>query len=379
MINDTELRLSFWRDGSTKSERLAAALLTLSGYREIDPQSPLGGPDGKKDILCVKGGLTWVGAVYFAIGPKRFTDVKKKFNLDLIGAPQGPEGFAFVTNQSLSPKQRSALEELAEDAGKRAEIFHLQRLVNLLDSASGYGARIRFLEIPMTPEEQLSWVDETNSQMARALSSNTGEVRALRASIERLGQGQAHVARTLGFNIPASALTLDLIALTNFAKDDDFELVSLRLTPELVLLFHRITCFDLPGRAAGILRNKEVWLGDVSGRRVDHVQPPPPDEVKTGLQALCSQWVEAFPNLRTRDQKLTAVAKFHADFLLLHPFLDGNGRTGTSILMQQCLDLFGTADMTLLNKGADYFQALREADGGDLSRLKSLIEPVTAV
>jgi hypothetical protein len=66
MISDTELRLSFWRDGSTQAERLAAAVLRLSGYEEIDPQNPLGGPDGKKDILCQKGGLTWVAARRFS-------------------------------------------------------------------------------------------------------------------------------------------------------------------------------------------------------------------------------------------------------------------------------------------------------------------------
>lgn len=230
----------------------------------------------------------------------------------------------------------------------------------------------------MTTEEQLSWVDETNSQMARALSSNTREILALRASVERLGQGQAHVARTLGLDVPASAPTPDLIALSSFKKSDDFELVSRRLTPELILLFHRITCFDLPGKAAGVLRNKEVWLGDASGRKADHAQPPAPEEVMPGLQELCKSWSEEFPNLRTKDQKLLAVAKFHASFLLLHPFLDGNGRAARSILMQQCLDLFERADMTLLNKGADYYQALREADGGDPTPLKTLIEPIVS-
>jgi hypothetical protein len=89
LTKETELRLSFWRDGSTQAERLAAAALRLSGYEEIDPQSPLGGPDGSKDILCRKGGLSWVAAVYFPTAPVRFTAIKKKFWSDLSGAPQG--------------------------------------------------------------------------------------------------------------------------------------------------------------------------------------------------------------------------------------------------------------------------------------------------
>jgi hypothetical protein len=143
MISDTELRLSFWRDGSTKAERLAASALRLAGYDEIDPQSPLGGPDGKKDILCQKGGLTWVGAVYFPIGPTGFAAIKKKFSGDLSGAPTKPKGFVFVTNQTLTPLQRETLRKLVQDAGKEADILHLQQLTNLLDSAPGYGIRLQ--------------------------------------------------------------------------------------------------------------------------------------------------------------------------------------------------------------------------------------------
>jgi len=204
VLKDTELRLSFWRDGSTKAERLAASALRLSGYEEIDPQSPLGGPDGKKDILCQKGGLTWIGAVYFPSGPKGFTAIKKKYQSDLAGAPARPEGFVFVTNQTLTPAQRKTLTHLAQAAGKEAEILHLQQLINLLDSVSGYGVRIQYLEIPMSIEEQLSWAVESDSQTAKALAANTRELLALRASVDRMNTDQSQIIRTLGLALPAS-------------------------------------------------------------------------------------------------------------------------------------------------------------------------------
>jgi hypothetical protein len=171
MVTDTELRLSFWRRGSTDSERLAASVLRLSGYEEIDPQSPLGGPDGKKDILCQKGGLVWIGAVYFPNGPTRFTAIKKKFTADLTEAPTEPRGFAFITNQTLTPAQRKALKDVAQAAGKEVDILHLQQLINLLDSPPGYGVRLQHLHIPMTIEEQLSWSVDSDSQTAKALST----------------------------------------------------------------------------------------------------------------------------------------------------------------------------------------------------------------
>ena len=51
----TETQLREWRTGQAGSERLAAAILHLDGFEDIDPQAPLGGADDKKDILCRKG------------------------------------------------------------------------------------------------------------------------------------------------------------------------------------------------------------------------------------------------------------------------------------------------------------------------------------
>jgi fido (protein-threonine AMPylation protein) len=376
MLNDTELRLSFWRDGSTKAERLAAAALRLSGYEEIDPQSPLGGPDGKKDILCRKGGLTWVGAVYFPIGPTRFSAIKKKYQSDLAGAPAGLEGFVFVTNQTLTPTQRKVLTDLARVVGKEVDILHLQQLVNLFDTASGYGVRIQYLGIPMSIEEQLSWSVDSDSQTAKALAANTRELLALRASVDRINTDQSQIIRTLGLALPTSAATPDLISVSSFRKSDGFPLVSAELSPALILLFHRLTCFDLPSRAVGQLRTNQVWLGNSDGRRATHVQPPPAEEVEGLLAALCDEWNAGYHGLRSHVSKLQSVATFHARFLLVHPFLDGNGRVARAILMQQCLDLFGRADMTLMNKGADYYSALQVADSGDTAPLVALIDPV---
>ena len=67
---------------------------------------------------------------------------------------------------------------------------------------------------------------------------------------------------------------------------------------------------------------------------------------------------------------------WHARLLVIHPFFDGNGRTARAILMQQCLDLFGRADMSVMEKGARYYAALARADGGDLRDLAAIIRPI---
>jgi hypothetical protein len=378
LIGDTELRLLFWRDGSTKAERLAAAALRLSGYEEIDPQSPLGGPDGSKDILCRKGGLSWVAAVYFPTGPTKFTTIRKKFQSDLGGAPAEHKGFIFVTNQTLSPTQRKTLTDFAIASGKEPEIVHLQQLQSLLDSAPGYGVRIQYLGIAMTIEEQLSWASESDSQTARALTANTRELLALKAAIGRLNAGQRHILRTLGQDEVTNYPTPDLISVSSFTKNDSFSSVSAALDPGLVLLFHRLACFDLPTRVVGRLRTEAVWLGNMDGTRATHVQPPPATEVLPGLTRLCEYWRTGYPGFRSREARLGAIVEFHAKFLLLHPFADGNGRVARAILMQQCLDLFGKADMTLMNKGADYYAALKSADSANYLPLMEIIKPVVA-
>ena len=202
------------------------------------------------------------------------------------------------------------------------------------------------------------------------------ELLSLKTSIERLNAGQTYILKTLGQADLTNLPTPDLISVSSFTKSDDLRPISAVLSPELILLFHRLACFDLPTRIVGRSRTTDVWLGDVKGERADHVQPPPTHEVPGPLSDLCVQWQKEYSSLRTQEQKLKAVAVFHARFLMIHPFTDGNGRSARAILMQQCLDLFNRADMTLMNKGSDYYTALKAADASDYKPLMALILPI---
>lgn len=92
----TELALRDWRYGQTQAERLVAALLHLEGYEEVDPQHPLGGPDGLKDVRCRKDGLSWVAAAYFPPTHPTMGEIKTKFIHDFAGAAlNNAEAFAF--------------------------------------------------------------------------------------------------------------------------------------------------------------------------------------------------------------------------------------------------------------------------------------------
>ena len=106
----TESVLKEWRFGSTQAERLCADLLHLEGYESVDPQHPLGGPDERKDIVCLKEGRRWTGAVYFPPTEPTFKDIKGKFEHDAKGAIAiNAYGMAFFVNQHLTLGERDEL------------------------------------------------------------------------------------------------------------------------------------------------------------------------------------------------------------------------------------------------------------------------------
>lgn len=114
-MSKTEIKLKFWRSGQTVSERLAANLLHLESFVSLDPQCPLGGKDGLKDVVCIKNGWKYIGASFFPPTEQTFTKIKNKFTADLFGvAKNGADGIVFITNQSIGPAERERLIQIAE-------------------------------------------------------------------------------------------------------------------------------------------------------------------------------------------------------------------------------------------------------------------------
>lgn len=159
---ETWHRLREWDKAQSESERLAARLLQSEGYEEIDPSHPLGGPDGGRDITCLRDGKQCIIAVYFPRSQKSFKEVKEKFESDLEPAKvRGVGVFVFFSNQELTLGERAELEDLARPLA--VDIFHLERIAASLDSPRGYGLRLEFVSIEMTKEEQLSFFSENQA------------------------------------------------------------------------------------------------------------------------------------------------------------------------------------------------------------------------
>ena len=70
---------------------------------------------------------------------------------------------------------------------------------------------------------------------------------------------------------------------------------------------------------------------------------------------------ELVHNYEKSDKTIKDIARFHAEYEHIHPFQDGNGRTGRAIMLKQCLDaniipVIVRADEKLL-----YYSALHQA------------------
>lgn len=74
-------------------------------------------------------------------------------------------------------------------------------------------------------------------------------------------------------------------------------------------------------------------------------------------------------------QELSDIAKFHAEYELIHPFQDGNGRTGRAIILKQCLDANIVPIIITNDDKMKYYNALHAAQvDNDYNKLIKFFE-----
>jgi fido (protein-threonine AMPylation protein) len=378
----TELHLSMWRSGPTQAERLAAALLRLEGYADVEPQAPLGGPDGRADILCSRGGYTYVAAVYFPPTEQTFKSVVEKFDHDLLGAiRRGRQAFAFFTNQRLKLKHRRTLKQRALEKKLECEVYDRERIAGALDEAAGYGLRAAYLGLTMTDAEQVSYFTRREHVAETALDRNTAELRRVATMMARIEAQGRVVAESIRIIAKATGEVADLaplrlvdpLSVGELTSEPGAQRISWSLSPELILMTHRMVCFELPSRLIGRFRTEAVSLALPGG---PSRQLMAPGGIPEAVQMLCAEWAIEIATAANKAAQLDAIARFHNRLLSIHPFLDGNGRTARALMLQQCVDTFGRVDMSRLDRGVGYQTAITAADFGDLKPLTDLIAVV---
>jgi fido (protein-threonine AMPylation protein) len=364
----TDSTLRDWRYGQTQAERLCAGLLHAEGFTDIDPQCPLGGPDGRKDILCSRDGRLWVAAAYFPPTPATATDVKKKFVHDFAGvARHGRNAFVFFTNQPITPGERAVL--AAATGGVPVELYHQERIRSILDSPKGYGLRFEYLRIAMTEEEQSSLFSSLGDEITARLVRQEAGILELHRKMDLV------LERTMRLGgAPVVRSTLEMGSIPQLTQ---FPTADLRVSH--VMWIHRMLYdgSDLPRSVRGRFRSTMVWIGKAGASLEDaRFVPPAAAEVAPLLNDLIGRWCAGYSGLSGADEatRIAEIARFHHGFLSIHPFLDGNGRVARAILQQQAVELLGrNIEAVFSEDPVPYYDALSSADAGDITALTALI------
>lgn len=93
----------------------------------------------------------------------------------------------------------------------------------------------------------------------------------------------------------------------------------------------------------------------------------------TEVTATMRDWTRGVVKLRDVERPIEGLAATHSEFERIHPFLDGNGRTGRLLLNLLLLRLGYAPAIIYLRDRARYLRALRAADGGDTGPLGELL------
>ncbi len=92
------------------------------------------------------------------------------------------------------------------------------------------------------------------------------------------------------------------------------------------------------------------------------------------VQAVADTWIQEANALEPRSERFPEeLAELHAGFERIHPFLDGNGRTGRLVLNLVLVRLGYPPAIIYKRQRSQYLAALRRADAGDRGTLGELL------
>lgn len=139
--------------------------------------------------------------------------------------------------------------------------------------------------------------------------------------------------------------------------------ISSTISENLIKSLHALVIQDINKEIAGQYRKRDVFITGT-----DHM-PPSSLEVPIKMQELVAWARENYHTLSVVDFS----AMFHHKFVHIHPFEDGNGRTGR-LLMNIFLMKYGFP-MTIIqvNDRQKYYRALALADTGNYKSLVNFI------
>ena len=202
--------------------------------------------------------------------------------------------------------------------------------------------------------------------LLRTESIASSKVEGLQLGVRELARAEARA----GDGIKVGPTALEIIGNINAMETAIHEAASATTfkVAAIVAIHSRLMAASSTPKLAGVVRTEQNWIGgnDYNPCGADFV-PPPPDAVAKLLADLCRA---------INDDTLPPVAQaalVHAQFETIHPFHDGNGRTGRA-LIHVVLRRRGTApayvppvSVVLASKQKGYIAGLTEFRGDDVT------------
>lgn len=147
---------------------------------------------------------------------------------------------------------------------------------------------------------------------------------------------------------------------------------------DLVLNIHKRMFESTKGESAGSLKNSEVLISG-AGYRVTTL---PPEKTPQYLRELCDRTNHRLHRAQQNAEEamLLITAEFIVDFLAIHPFRDGNGRTArllSTYLLERAgyhFARFYPLDEVILESRSEYYRALYSAQRNWLTEDEDLTE-----
>lgn len=192
--------------------------------------------------------------------------------------------------------------------------------------------------------------------LLRSESASSSEVEQLTASARQIA-----LAELVRNPTPNASLIVDNVAAMKAATS-----LAADASAESLLLMHAALMANSRPEIAGKFRDRPVWIGGLSPHAAKFVGPRP-ERIAPTLADL-----HEFTK-RLDIPRLAQIAIAHAQFETIHPFEDGNGRTGRA-LVQTLLRKFEITKTTsvplsagILADTKGYFQALDAYRDGEVT------------
>lgn len=195
------------------------------------------------------------------------------------------------------------------------------------------------------------------SVLLRTESAASSNIENLTASARAIAEAELPGARTTANAQVIVANTAAMVAAINLADNID---------AHAILAMHKALMRDVDPKSAGRWREEQVWIGGgTHGPRGAIFVPPHHSRVVAAIDDLLG-----FAQ-RNDIPVLPQIALAHAQFETIHPFTDGNGRTGRALIQAMLRRKGLTQNVTvpvsagLLTDTDSYFAALTAYREGD--------------